>query len=359
MEKRKKKVKLSDIARAARVSTATVSRFVGARGGITPDTRDRIIAAAERLGFDLERGRKSRIIVFLLSNRSVLHPFHSAVLMGAQAYCGEHDYAMLFLPFHYSTTAGTDDVTLPDILLQRKIVAGVIVAGTNSRTLLRLLTQKEIPWVALGNNLIQHESADLSGEGAIYFDDISGAHEVTQYLLSLGHREIAFIGNLSLPWFVRRYEGYARAMHEAGLKTRLNDRTFREGEDMGYLTTKLILQLPDVPTAIFAGDDTACRGVYQAARDRGLRIPEDLSVVGFNDTPEASALNPPLTSVHVFTDELGKQMAETLLERIANPHAQPVTAQLPTRLIRRESCAPPSGANNAQNRPLLVGTPAE
>jgi DNA-binding LacI/PurR family transcriptional regulator len=359
MKKRSKKLKLSDLARAARVSTATVSRFVGARGGITAETRDRIVAAAERLGFDLEQGRRSRIIVFLLSNRSVLHPFHSAVLMGAQAYCAEHDYAMLFLPYHYATGAGLDELTLPEILLQRKIVAGVIVAGTNSRTLLQLLTQKDIPWVAMGNNVIANEEADLSGGGAIYFDDIAGAHEITQYLQSLGHREIAFIGNLNLPWFARRYEGYARAMHEAGLQARLNDRTFSDGEDMGYLATKLILQLPDVPTAIFAGDDTACRGVYQAARDRGLRIPDDLSVVGFNDTPEASALNPPLTSVHVFTDELGKQLAETLLERIANPNGPPVTLKLPTRLIRRESCSPPPAPANGAKPTLLVGTPAD
>lgn len=359
MKKRSKKVKLSDIARAARVSTATVSRFIGARGGITPETRDRVVAAAERLGFDLEQGRRSRIIVFLLSNRSVLHPFHSAVLMGAQAYCADRDYAMLFLPYHYATAAGLDDLSLPEILLQRKIVAGVIVAGTNSRPLLQLLTRKGVPWVAMGNNVIAHEEADLAGGGAIYFDDIAGAHEITRYLQSLGHREIAFIGNLNLPWFARRYEGYARAMHEAGLPTRLNDRTFSEGEDMGYLATKLILQLPDVPTAIFAGDDTACRGVYQAARDRGLRIPDDLSVVGFNDTSEASALNPPLTSVHVFTDELGKQLAETLLDRIANPNAQPVTIQLPTRLIRRESCAVLPNLSNTPKPIMSVGTQAD
>jgi len=342
MKKRANRVKLSDIARAARVSTATVSRFVGSRGGITPETRDRIIEAAERLGFDLQQGRRSRIIVFLLSNRSVLHPFHSAVLMGAQAYCAEHDYAMLFLPFHYSTSAPLEDVTLPDVLLQRKIVSGVIVAGTNSRPLLHLLTDKAIPWVALGNNVMESDEADFQGGGAVYFDDITGAYELTRYLQGLGHREIAFVGNLNLPWYARRFQGYARAMREAGLKTLTNERNFREGEEMGYLATKGMLQQASMPSAIFAGDDTACRGVYQAARDRGLRIPEDLSVAGFNDTPEAASLNPPLTSVRVFTDEMGKQLAEGVLRRIARPDVQIPNLTLPTQLIRRESCAPPS-----------------
>lgn len=340
MKKRSKKIKLSDVARAAQVSTATVSRFVGARGGINPETRDRIIQAAIRLGFDLEQGRKSRIIVFLLSNRSVLHPFHSAVLMGAQAYCAEHDYAMLFLPFHYSTSADATEVSLPEILYRPKIASGVIVAGANSQNLLHLLTEESVPWVALGNNVIANGDEEVAGGRAIYFDDISGAYELTQYLQSLGHRQIAFVGNLTLPWYARRHRGYERAMLEAGLKPMVNERNFREGEEMGYIAGKALLQQAHVPTAIFAGDDTAARGVYKAARDRGLEIPDDLSVAGFNDTPEAAALHPPLTSVHVFTDDLGKQLAEALLEQITRPDLHGKQMKLPTQLIRRESCTP-------------------
>lgn len=344
VKRRSKRVKLSDVARAAQVSTATVSRFIGSRGGINPETRDRIIQAAIQLGFDLEQGRKSRIIVFLLSNRSVLHPFHSAVLMGAQAYCAEHDYAMLFLPFHYSTSASADEVSLPEILHRPKIVSGVIVAGANSQNLLEILTEKGIPWVALGNNVISKDKDaddEPSGGRAVYFDDIAGACELTQYLQGLGHREIAFVGNLHLPWYARRYRGYEKAMLAAGLKPLVNERNFREGEEMGYIAGKALLQQAHVPTAIFAGDDTAARGVYKAARDRGLHIPDDLSVAGFNDTPEASALHPALTSVRVFTDDLGKQLAEALLEQIARPDLQAKHMRLPTQLVRRESCAPP------------------
>lgn len=342
MTKRRKKIKLSDVAKLAHVSTATVSRFVSGRAAINPETRDRIIAAALRLGFDLEAGRKSRIIVFMLSNRGVLHPFHSAVLMGAQAYCAEHDYALLFLPFHYSTSAGENHLVLPEILLQRKIISGVIVAGANSENLLRLLSGKSIPWVVLGNNVISPNPPQLVGGGAVYFDDVAGAHELTKYLQSLGHREIVFVGNLNLPWYARRYRGYENAMLEAQLKPQVNELSSREGEEMGYIAAKLILQRPNAPTAIFAGDDAVARGVYKAARDRGLRIPEDLSVAGFNDTPDASALHPPLTSVRVFTDELGKQLAESLIKQLSRPDlASSESAPLPTQLMRRESCVAP------------------
>lgn len=279
--------------------------------------------------------QRTRIIAFLLSNRPVLHPFHSAVLMGAETYCSEHDYAVLFLPFQYGTGAD-DELKLPDILTDRQIVSGVIVAGTNSEALLDELTASNIPWVTLGNNILgkRHEQPI----SAVYFDDVGGTHELTRYLISLGHRQIAFVGNLKLPWYARRHAGYLTAMEDAGLMPLTSELNYREGEEMGYVGGKTVLQSAERPTAIVAGDDAAARGIYKAARDMQLTIPDDISVAGFNDTIEASALHPALTSVRVFTDELGRQMAEMLLKRIANPELEPQTMTLPTQLVRRESC---------------------
>ena len=335
--KQSPKIKLIDVARAANVSPATVSRLVGGQAGVDPQTRDRVLKAAVKLGFDLERGKKSKIIAFLLSNRGVLHPFHSSVLMGVEAYCAEQNYALLFLPFQYAMNASMEELKLPEILQRSRIVSGVIAAGTNSQNLLDLLSKRGIPWVGLGNNVIGVTSKMQSG--LVYFDDLTGAYELTRYLLSLRHRQIAFIGNLNLPWYSRRYEGYRRAMEEAGLHSQISELNSRDGEEMGYLAAKLLLQQSLVPTAIFAGDDAGARGVYKAARDIGISIPDQLSVVGFNDTPDAPALQPPLTSVRVFTDELGKQLAESLLKRISRPDIPLKDLTLPTQLIRRESCA--------------------
>jgi DNA-binding LacI/PurR family transcriptional regulator len=342
--KQPSKVKLIDVARAANVSAATVSRLVSGQATVDPQTRERILKAAVKLGFDLERGKKSRIIAFLLSNRGVLHPFHSSVLMGVEAYCAEHNYALLFLPFQYSTNAPTDELKLPEILNRSRIVSGVIAAGTNSQNLLDLLSKRGTPWVGLGNNVIGNGAEDH--HGLIYFDDVTGAYELTRYLLSLRHKQIAFIGNLSLPWYARRHEGYCRAMTESGLTPQESELNSRDGEEMGYLAAKLLLQQTPVPTAIFAGDDAAARGVYKAARDLEINIPDQLSVVGFNDTPDAPALQPPLTSVKVFTDELGKQLAESLLKRISRPDLPLKDLLLPTQVVRRESCAPPSQSPN-------------
>jgi DNA-binding LacI/PurR family transcriptional regulator len=355
--KRSPKVRLSDIARAADVSTATVSRLVAGQGGANSETRDRVLKAAVRLGFDLERGRKSKIIAFLLSNRGVLHPFHSAVLMGAEAYCAEHDYAVLFLPYHYSTAAPAEELKVPEILRRRQLISGVIAAGTNSQSLLDVLTRRGIPWVALGNNILgEHQE---SQNGAIYFDDVAGAYELTRYLQSLGHRHIAFVGNLNLSWYARRHRGYLRAMQEAGLKPQVSELNSREGEETGYLATKLVLQQTIRPTAIFAGDDAAARGVYKAARDIGFRVPQDLSVAGFNDTSEASALHPALTTVRVFTDEIGKQLAELLLKRIARPDLALPSITLPTQVVRRESCGSAPANRQASARHRQAATASE
>ncbi len=106
--------------------------------------------------------------------------------MGAEGYCAEHDYGLLFLPLQYSAKTPWEELRLPAVLQNRQIISGVILAGTNSRNLLNLLSNRGIPWIVLGNNVIGEEQEEAS---AVYFDDVGGAYEVTQYLQSLGHRQ--------------------------------------------------------------------------------------------------------------------------------------------------------------------------
>lgn len=328
---------LADVARKAGVSAATVSRLMRGVARVNTTTRERILSAARQLDFNIEARKTSRIIAFLLCNRSVLHPFHSSMLMGAEAYCAEHDYGLLFLPLQYSMTASAENLAPPEILLRRTVVAGVIVAGTNSQAMLASLTRHEIPWVTLGNNVAGEWPHTQSQ--SIFFDDILGASDLTTYLLSLGHRHIGFAGNLNLPWYARRFQGYSQVMRQAGLPAINSDIHTLDGEQIGYLSACLFLQKTPRVTAIFSGDDPAARGVYRAARDRGLHIPQQLTVAGFNDTPDASALQPPLTTVRVFTEELGRQAGELLLKQIAQPSIRTPSIVLPTQLIRRESCS--------------------
>jgi LacI family transcriptional regulator len=336
----KPRVRIQDVARAAGLSSATVSRVLNGSERVSPQLHERVIKTALRLGFNVERRNDSRIVAFLLSNRSVLLPFHSAVLVGAEVHCSANDFGVLFLPLQCSPKLPWREIHVPRLLQNCRVVRGVICVGTNSQNLLDALSARRLSIVCLGNNVVGDWQSDKYS--AVYFDDIGGVQEATNYLQSLGHRDIWFVGNCQLAWYARRSRGYRRAMEEAGLPTLIRDLNIDNSEDLGYLATKSILSEGRPITAIVAGDDTTARGAYRALTDHGLRIPAHVSVIGVNDTIEAAALIPPLTSVRVFTDQLGKQMAELLLTQISHLNARPQIVTLPTRLIRRESCGPAS-----------------
>jgi DNA-binding LacI/PurR family transcriptional regulator len=135
-------------------------------------------------------------------------------------------------------------------------------------------------------------------------------------------------------------------MEEKGLSPRINEFDSGEGEDLGYLVTKSILKSGEPMTALFAGDDAVARGAYKAIHEAGLQIPDDVSVVGFNDT-EASALHPGLTSVRVFTDQMGREMAALAYERIGRPELPAEVITIPTQVVKRESCRSVHPISNA------------
>jgi len=331
----RRKVTLEQVARLAKVSPATVSRVANASGRVSPQIEARVRRAAAQLQIELKRKNKGKLIAFLLSNREMLHPFHSRVLFGAESYCASRDYNMVFLCFRYPPNVSWRGFHLPSILQRPAVVDGFILAGTNSQNLMDLLTHKGVPFAVLGNNVVGEWQS--SAHDVVWFDDIRGAYEATRYLLSQGHRDIWFEGNCRLPWFARRYQGCRQAMEEAGLTPRVAELDCDNERELGYLATKSVLTRGEPVTAIFAGGDATAQGVYKALTDFGLRIPDEMSVVGFNDT-EAAILHPPLTTVGVFPEQVGRQLAETLINRIAHPDLAPQRASIPTQLVKRESC---------------------
>lgn len=334
-KKRSGKTRIQDVAKLAGVSVATVSRVVTGSDRVSSELRSRVLKAASELKLELNGKGKSKIIAFILANRELFNPFHAGVMVGAEAYCASHDCGLLFLPIHYGRDVPWQNLHLPQILTRPGPINAAILAGKNSQNLLDLLSHRGISFVVMGNNVIGdwHQSQ----YSTVYFDDVEGGHEVTRYLLSLGHRDIWYIGNFLMPWFKSRYDGYVRAMEEAGLPPRVNEFDSGEGENLGYLATKSILKSGESITALFAGDDAAARGAYQAIHESGLRIPEDISVVGFNDT-EAASLRPSLTSVRVFTEQVGRGLAALAVERLNRPDLPPEEITIPTQLVKRESC---------------------
>lgn len=345
-----RKVRLQDVADAAGVSPATVSRVLNRTGRVGQDIIDRVQASADRLAFKGRDRRTPRLLAFVLGNRPLLHPFHSRILAGAESYCAQHEYHLVFLSIAYRPDLPAADLTLPPLLHRRDVVDGFVLAGAHSQNLLDVLTATGQPVAVQGNNVLHpwhEERVDV-----VEYDDVDGSVHLTRHLQSLGHRAIWYVGNRRLAWFDRCADGYAQAMDSKGLAVRVMSPDNDQPRDAGYLGTKSLLASREPVTAIVAGSDAVAQGVCEALRDSGLRVPDDVSVAGFDDI-EAADMHPRLTTVHVFLEQIGRQLAEQVLTRIANPELPPRRAMVPTRLVKGESCAPPPPVGLTR----VVGTP--
>lgn len=333
---RKGKIGLREIASAANVSVATVSRVLNGNNRVDPAIQKMVLEAATKLDVDLSQRNKTKALAFLLSNRAPLHAFHSRVLVGAEAFCAAHGWDILFLSFNYSPNVPWKELHLPKVVQRRDVVRAVILAGTNSSNLIELLDHKGIPSVVLGNNVLG-KAPDFKNRDVIFSDDTQGGYDMTRYLASLGHRNIWFVGNVNLPWFARGFNGYHRAMEASGLEPHQSSIDSEDDAEVGYLATKSLLSSGKPVTAIFAGNDATAHGVYRALRESGLSIPDDISVAGCDDTVGAM-LYPGLTTIREFPEQLGKKMVEMILNRIAKPDIAPQTVTIPIEFVKRDSC---------------------
>ena len=338
---KKGKVGLREIASGANVSVATASRVMSGNSRVAPEIQKAVLEQAKKLGVDPSQRNQTKTLAFVLSNRSMLHAFHSRILSGAEAHCAAHGWDMVLLSYNYSPHTPAAELRLPKVVQRHDVIRAVILAGTNSMNLIQLLGQKGIPFAVLGNNVIG-EQQDLKNNDVVFADDIHGGQDATRYLIELGHRRVCFVGNTRLPWFARCFEGYRRAMEEAGLTPLESCIDCEDDTESGYLGTKSMLTRDDSITAILAGNDPTAHGVYKALRDKGLKIPEDISVAGCDDTV-GTWLYPVLSTTREFPEQLGKQLVELVLSRIAKPHQDPQWVTIPTEFIKRHSCRALSG----------------
>ncbi|MGH9401738.1 MAG: LacI family DNA-binding transcriptional regulator [Terriglobia bacterium] len=341
------------MAKLAGVSIPTVYRVASGNAGVSREIQKRVRDAAEKIGIGLDRKKKPNVLAFLLSNREMLHPFHSHILMGAEAACTARGWDMVFQLFRYDTGVPWKNLHLPRILQRRVMARAAVLAGTNSLNLLELLKHREIPFAVLGNNVLG-DGSHLPFD-AVYSDDMRGAYEMTRYLQELHHQDIWFVGNNAEPWCVRCLAGYERAMKEMDLPARASTLESDNATEVGYLATKSLLARDEPVTAILGSTDETAEGIYKALKERGLAIPGDVSVAGCNDTFGAR-LAPPLTTIREFPEQLGRRMVELLLNRIEQPGLAPQQVTIPTELVKRESCGICAASGVTQNRQNIAST---
>src|SRR5467141_3567655 len=334
------KTTIREVARAAGVGIGTISRVLNSSSQVSRKTRTRVLEAIRRLGFRPNAQarrmlkRRAEMVCFLLSNRDFLHPFHARILQGVESYASGLKQHVLFAALHYSPKTPSDRIDLPPVLQERGLIDGVILAGTIYPNLLRRIESIHMPFVAFSNNVV-----GIDGEqefDQVGFDDFNGALHSTRYLVGEGHRQIVFAGDISYPWLHRRFEGYRQGMREKKLKPSLIlARNAQSFVDFGQKSAGRILSRRPRPTAAVAGNAEIAYGHWRSLRQQAIKVPDDISLVGFDDREEAIMMDPPLSTVRVHKEEIGETCMKMLLDRLHHPQMAFSQRVLPTEFLTR------------------------
>jgi DNA-binding LacI/PurR family transcriptional regulator len=324
-----------DVASRAGVSIATVSRVVNSLPNVRPKLRRKVLRAVQDLNYQPSRAaqrlraKRSRVIGLVISD--IQNPFFTTVVRGIEDAAYERGYSLVLC----DSDENPEKERLYVDVMRAEGVAGVILASTSEASQhIRNLLAHNIPVVAIDRR-IKDRRVD-----SVLVANAKGAFMAVQHLLDLGHRRIGMVSMRSIPTGRERQVGYLRAFRECGV--RASRRLIRMGApkpEGGYGLARELLRLEPRPTALFVDNNMMMLGALQAIRESGLSVPEELSVVGFDDMPWATLLNPPLTVVAQPTQELGRKAVEHLLERLDGPDRPVSHVQLMPKLIVRESTA--------------------
>ena len=333
---------IQDVARAAGVSTSTVSHVLNETRPVNQETRQRVLKAMKALDYRPNRlarslrNRRTNTLGVLLPNSA--NPFFAQILLGIEAACFEHDYNFIL---GNANDDSKREMAYLDVLVSKQ-VDGILLVSTGAyRKALDLLAPRGVPVVMVDRSPAQiYDGWQID---AVYTDNEDGGRMATEYLIGLGHRRIACVGGpVLLTSGAGRVIGYRRALEHARFP--VDETLILEGDfehEGGYRAGKALLALPEPPTAIFACNDLMAVGVLYAAFEAGVRVPEDLSVIGFDDIPLASYTVPRLTTVAQQATMLGRAGVDLMLARLKD-RARPTQQRcLPVSLTGRASCAPP------------------
>ncbi len=324
-----------DVANAAGVSFKTVSRVLNGEAGVRDKTREKVQLAAKELNFTLNtaarnlRRRGSNLIALIISNPS--RSYIDNIQIGAMDWCSRNGFHLVVEDFR-AQPSGFDD------LIRGGEMAGVILIPpmSDDPEIITKLTGQNIPFVR-----IAPETANDSAP-SVRIDDQAAAKEMTQKLIELGHKRIGLItGPNEFGVSRNRMAGYRLALDDAAIK--YDSALVREGAfsyETGQSCAARLLSMPNPPTAIFASNDDMAAGAIAESYKRGIAVPSELTIVGYDDVAVASVISPPLTTVRQPLKDMAARAAELLLERIRNQESAPKHDVLPHRLILRASHGP-------------------
>ncbi|HEY0460452.1 MAG TPA: LacI family DNA-binding transcriptional regulator [Pyrinomonadaceae bacterium] len=331
-------MRIKDIAREAGVSTATVSHVINKTKYVTDETRERVQQAIKKFNYHpnahaqmLALGR-SKIIGLLVSDIS--NPFFPEIIKAVEAAVIEKGYDLILLNTNYDASRAVEDVHR---LIQMKVAGIVLMIAEFDESLIEIAKRKK-------TSIVFHDLGAVGEKMSnVILDYAVGIEEAVQHLVSLGHKNIAHISGLHEIHSGRiREEAFLTAMRKhfpGGKKPKIYEGDFRfEG---GRRAANQMLQEKDLPTAVVVANDLMALGAMQEFKSAGLSLPQDISIIGFDDITFASLSDPPLTTVCSPRVEIGRRAVEALMLMVEKPQQQGVEVRIMTYLIKRDSTAPP------------------
>jgi LacI family transcriptional regulator len=336
MRKIKRTVTIQDVAKTAGVSVSTVSRVLNGRLDVASETQDRIRSVIDNLGYTTNlaarsmRSFKKNMVGLIMPD--IAYPFAIEVMKGVNQAIAESEFDLLVYTTGDVRKSGRASHEQKYVsLLSNSITDGVIIVAPVTGEF-----STDAPIVSIDPLMSDPDYP------SVHATNYKGAIDVMEYLLNLGHTRIGFIsGRAELESATRRLKGYRDALEAAGIG--VEERLIASGDyttETGAKCARELLSLADRPTAIFASNDQAAMGVYQVADELSLRIPQDLSVIGFDNIMESKYLR--LTTVDQFISEMGFVATQMLIKLINGESLQEQTYQMQTQLVIRNSCDVPN-----------------
>jgi LacI family transcriptional regulator len=330
---------VKEIAIKANVSPATVSMILNNKPGISPETRERVLRIIEESGYSVSPLKKQtpkckgRLLLAIYKKHSKVlgdTPFFQALIEGIEHKARHNSYQ---LTINYMS--GSVDMDSLAANLQENVIDGVLLLGTEMEAQdFRNFLQLDIPLLLL-DSYFMNISADY-----VVIDNASGVYRGTEHLLEAGHREIGYLkSSVPIQNFQERYEGYGKALAEHGLApvpdftVELQPSMDGSYEDM----LRFLSRKPRLPSAFVADNDIIALGAIRALKENNIRIPEEISIIGFDDMPYCTLIEPRLSTIRVDKNILGQLAVENLIARIERKSGYHCRTALGVTLVQRES----------------------
>jgi len=334
---------LKDVAKEAGVALGTVSRVLNKSENVSPKTRKKVEKVIKKLGYQRNRvarrlrAKEGKTHMMGLLIPDIQNPFYVEVVRGVEEYALANDYAVLMCNF--AQEEAREKLYLN--IMRSEGIDGLIVAPVHQwdKGVIDLV-HSGLPIVCVDRGLSGIE-ADV-----VVVSNSQGTFEAIELLVQLGHERIGFIaGKPQIPTSMERLRGYEAALRRYDIAKdesliKFGDSKHESGKEL----SKELLSLEKPPTALFTGNNLITLGALETIHKRGLNIPDDIAIVGFDDMYWSISLNPPLTAVSQPGYEIGRRATEMLLQRIADPRREYAKVELRTKLVVRQSCGSHQGS---------------